>query len=37
MRERAAAFEGTLLAGPGDEGGWQVVATLRTCKAPLTA
>ena len=35
MKERAAAFEGTLIAGPRDEGGWQVVATLRTCKAPI--
>ena len=37
MKERAAAFEGTLIAGPRDEGGWQVVATLRTCKAPIPA
>jgi signal transduction histidine kinase len=37
MRERAAAFEGTLIAGPRDEGGWQVVATLHTCKAPVHA
>ncbi len=37
MKERAAAFEGTLIAGPADEGGWQVVATLRTCKAPIPA
>jgi signal transduction histidine kinase len=37
MRERAAAFEGTLIAGPSDEGGWEVVATLHTCKAPVPA
>ncbi len=37
MRERAAAFEGTLIAGPGVDGGWQVVATLHTCKAPIPA
>jgi signal transduction histidine kinase len=34
MTERAAAFEGTLLAGPAAGGGWEVVATLRGCKAP---
>jgi signal transduction histidine kinase len=34
MTERAAAFEGTLLAGPADGGGWEVVATLRGCKTP---
>ena len=37
MKERAAAFDGTLVAGPRDEGGWQVVALLHTCKAPLPA
>jgi signal transduction histidine kinase len=34
MTERAAAFEGTLLAGPAARGGWEVVATLRGCKTP---
>jgi signal transduction histidine kinase len=34
MTERAAAFEGTLSAGPRPEGGWQVSTTLRGCKAP---
>jgi signal transduction histidine kinase len=34
MTERAAAFEGTLLAGPAESGGWEVVATLRGCKTP---
>ncbi len=34
MKERAAAFGGTLIAGPAEKGGWEVVATLRTCKAP---
>jgi signal transduction histidine kinase len=34
MKERAAAFEGTLVAGPEEGCGWQVVATLRSCKAP---
>jgi signal transduction histidine kinase len=33
MKERAAAFEGTLVAGPEEGCGWQVVATLRSCKA----
>ncbi len=37
MTERAAAFGGTLIAGPAEKGGWQVVATLRTCKAPIPA
>jgi signal transduction histidine kinase len=37
MAERAAAFGGTLRAGPGEEGGWQVEATLRGCKAPAHA
>jgi signal transduction histidine kinase len=34
MKERAAAFGGTLTAGPAEKGGWEVVATLRTCEAP---
>jgi signal transduction histidine kinase len=34
MTERAAAFEGTLLAGPASNGGWEVVASLRGCKMP---
>jgi signal transduction histidine kinase len=34
MAERAAAFDGHLSAGPRAEGGWQVTATLRGCKAP---
>jgi signal transduction histidine kinase len=34
MAERAAAFGGTLAAGPGPAGGWEVKATLRDCKAP---
>jgi signal transduction histidine kinase len=34
MTERAAAFDGTLGAGPAPGGGWQVEATLRGCKAP---
>jgi signal transduction histidine kinase len=37
MRERAAAFEGTLIAGPNGGGGWAVVATLRSCKEPIVA
>ncbi len=35
MRERAAAFGGTLRAGPATSGGWEVIATLRDCKAPV--
>ena len=35
MVERAAAFGGTLRAGPRLDGGWQVRATLRGCKAPV--
>jgi signal transduction histidine kinase len=35
MKERAAAFEGTLEAGPDEGRGWQVVATLHSCKAPI--
>ncbi len=34
MAERAAAFGGTLVAGPGDSGGWRVSTTLRGCTAP---
>jgi signal transduction histidine kinase len=34
MAERAAAFGGTLEAGPGRAGGWHVLATLRDCRAP---
>jgi signal transduction histidine kinase len=34
MAERAAAFGGTLAAGPQPLGGWEVKATLRDCKAP---
>jgi signal transduction histidine kinase len=37
MAERAAAFGGTLRAGPGRSGGWQVLATLRDCRAPANA
>jgi len=37
MSERAAAFGGTLHAGPGPDGGWQVEATLRGCRAPVHA
>jgi signal transduction histidine kinase len=37
MAERAAAFGGTLRAGPRSEGGWQVQAVLRGCKAPVGA
>jgi signal transduction histidine kinase len=35
MTERAAAFGGTLVAGPDDEGGWRVTTTLRGCKVPV--
>ncbi len=35
MSERAAAFGGTLTVGPTASGGWEVVATLRDCKAPV--
>ncbi|HWD55028.1 MAG TPA: histidine kinase [Acidimicrobiales bacterium] len=35
MAERAAAFGGTLRAGPGARGGWEVLASLRDCKAPV--
>jgi len=35
MAERAAAFDGSLVAGPrAGGGGWQVAVTLRGCKAP---
>jgi signal transduction histidine kinase len=37
MVERATAFGGTLRAGPGPTGGWEVAATLRECKAPAPA
>jgi signal transduction histidine kinase len=33
MTERAAAFNGTLLAGPQAGGGWRVTADLRACLA----
>jgi signal transduction histidine kinase len=35
MAERAAAFGGVLRAGPAPSGGWEVLATLRDCKAPV--
>jgi signal transduction histidine kinase len=34
MAERAAAFGGTLRAGPAPAGGWEVSTTLRDCRAP---
>jgi len=34
MAERAAAFGGALEAGPAEGGGWDVVTTLRDCRAP---
>jgi len=34
MAERAAAFGGTLAAGPRPDGGWAVEAMLRDCKVP---
>ena len=34
MSERAAAFDGSLVAGPRPDGGWQVAVTLRGCRAP---
>ena len=37
MAERAAAFGGGLRAGPAPSGGWEVVATLRHCKAPVAS
>jgi signal transduction histidine kinase len=36
MAERAAAFGGTLEAGPLSGGGWIVSATLRRCRTPPT-
>ena len=35
MAERAASFGGRLTAGPVPSGGWEVLATLRDCKAPV--
>ena len=35
MAERAAAFGGRLSAGPAPSGGWEVLTTLRDCKAPV--
>jgi len=37
MRERAAAFGGTLVAGPMAQGGWVVSTTLQGCRAPTRA
>jgi signal transduction histidine kinase len=37
MTERAAAFGGRLKAGPAPAGGWEVITTLRDCKAPVTS
>ena len=37
MAERATAFGGTLRAGPGPAGGWEVEAMLHDCKAPAPA
>jgi signal transduction histidine kinase len=37
MAERATAFGGTMRAGPGPAGGWEVEAMLRDCKAPTPA
>jgi signal transduction histidine kinase len=37
MTERAAAFGGTLEAGPRAGGGWAVTAKLHECKAPAPA
>jgi signal transduction histidine kinase len=34
MTERAAAFDGSLVAGPHPGGGWKVAVTLRGCRAP---
>jgi signal transduction histidine kinase len=36
MVERAAAFGGSLTAGPGEGGGWLVTTVLRGCAAPHT-
>jgi signal transduction histidine kinase len=35
MTERAAAFGGTLIAGPVADGGWRVAVTLSGCLAPV--
>jgi hypothetical protein len=37
MAERAAAFGGTLKAGPRPAGGWEVEAMLHDCKVPAPA
>jgi signal transduction histidine kinase len=37
MAERATAFGGTLRAGPGPAGGWEVEAMLHDCKVPAPA
>ena len=37
MAERTTAFGGTLRAGPGAGGGWEVEAVLHDCKAPAPA
>ena len=37
MGERTAAFDGSLTAGPATDGGWEVVAVLRDCRAPAPA
>jgi signal transduction histidine kinase len=37
MAERATAFGGTLRAGPGPAGGWEVEAVLHDCKTPSPA
>jgi signal transduction histidine kinase len=37
MAERTTAFEGSLTAGPAPDGGWEVVAVLRDCRAPASA
>jgi len=37
MAERAAAFGGTLKAGPRPAGGWEVQAMLHDCKVPAPA
>jgi signal transduction histidine kinase len=37
MAERAAAFGGRLSAGPAPSGGWEVLATLRDCKTPVSS
>jgi len=35
MRERAALYDGTVLAGPGPDGGWTVQATLSLLPLPI--